>query len=71
MTTWELIAEKAKDLAPEKQWRVLGFIEALQEPRTEPRKSPAGLFKDLNVDLDEEGLSRARREMWDDFPREP
>jgi hypothetical protein len=70
MTTWELIAEKAKDLAPEKQSRVLDFIEALQEPKAEPRKGAAGLLRDLGIVLDEEDLSQARREMWADFPRE-
>jgi hypothetical protein len=30
MTTWELIAEKAKDLPPEKQQEVLDFVESVR-----------------------------------------
>ena len=30
MTTWEIIAEKAKELPPEKQLEVLDFLESLR-----------------------------------------
>lgn len=72
MMTWELIAEKARALRPEQQSEVLDFIEHLRERRTVvlPLHNPAGLLGDLGVDISEEDLSEARREMWGDFPRE-
>jgi hypothetical protein len=72
MTTWEIIAEKAKELPPEKQLEVLDFLELLQtrNRKGEPRKDPLGLLADLEVDLSEEDIAEARREMWSEFPRE-
>jgi hypothetical protein len=72
MTTWELIAEKAKDLPPDKQQELLDFAEFLQARAVPPRplKSSAGLWKDLGLDITEEDIAEARREMWGNFPRE-
>jgi hypothetical protein len=40
MTTWELVAEKIKDLPPDKQQEVLDFVEFVRE-----RVLPAGTGK--------------------------
>lgn len=71
MTTWEIIAEKAKELPPEKQLEVLDFLESLRT-RTQkrgPLRSPAGLLKGLGINLSEEDIAEARREMWGNFRR--
>ena len=72
MTTWEIIAEKAKELPQEKQLEVLDFLEFLRtRPRIRrPLRSPAGLWKDLGINLSEEDIAEARREMWGNFPRD-
>lgn len=71
MTTLEMIAQKAKDLTPEKQREVLDFLELLRarDVPSKPRRSAAGLLADLGVDLSDEDIDQARREMWSDFPR--
>ena len=72
MTTWEVIAERAKELPPEKQLEVLDFLEFLRmrTPKKRPLRSPAGLLEDLGIDLSAEDIAAARREMWSRFPRE-
>jgi len=64
-TTWELIAEKAKVLTPEKQREVLDFIEfpPTRENSKQPRRSAAGLLADLDIDVSDEDIAEARREM--------
>jgi hypothetical protein len=71
MTTWETIAERARDLTPERQREVLDFLEFLRtrDNTKQPRRSAAGLLADLNVDISGEDIDEARREMWSDFPR--
>lgn len=72
MTTWELIAETAKELPPERQQELLDFATFLRThaPNKSPRKSAAGLWEDLGVDISAEDIDAARREMWGGFPRE-
>ena len=72
MTTWEIIAEKAKELPPEKQLEVLDFLDFLRTrvPKKGPLRSPAGLLKGLGIDISEADIAEARREMWGNFPRE-
>ncbi|HZF11787.1 MAG TPA: hypothetical protein VFE33_23620 [Thermoanaerobaculia bacterium] len=72
MTTWEIIAEKAKDLPADKQQEVLDFVEFVRTrtPQKERIESPAGLLADLGVDFNAKDLAEARREMWGAFPRE-
>jgi hypothetical protein len=71
MTTWELIAEKAKELPAEKQQELLDFAEFLRTRTadTRPLTSAAGLWEDLGVDISAEDIDEARREMWGNFPR--
>ncbi|MEA2692797.1 MAG: hypothetical protein QOJ16_2184 [Acidobacteriota bacterium] len=72
MTTWEIIAEKTKELPTDKQQQILDFVEFVRArtPQEKGLKDPAGLLADLGVDIDAEALSEARREMWGTFPRE-
>lgn len=71
MTTWELIAEKVKELPPEKQQEVLDFLEFLRgrQPQKRPVRSLRGLWSDLGIDVTAEEIDKARQELWDKFPR--
>ena len=72
MTVSDLIAEKLKNLVPEKQREVLDFVEFLQGRASEkrPRRSLRGLWADLGVDITTEHIDEVRQEMWGGFPRE-
>ena len=72
MTIAEQVVEKLRDLPPEKQKEVLDFTEALRGKNAtgKPRRSLRGLWKDLNVEITEEDIAEARREMWGNFPRD-
>jgi hypothetical protein len=72
MTTWELIAERAKDLPADKQQELLDFAEFLHRKyeAKRPLHSVGGLCEDLGVDISAEDIDAARREMWGNFPRE-
>lgn len=71
--TWELIAEKAKALPPDKQAEVLDFLEFIQarsRKQAGPLVDPYGLLAGLDHDISESDIAEARREMWGGFPRE-
>jgi len=42
----------------------------LTEIQPEPLESLYGLWADLNIDISEDDIAQARREMWGNFPRE-
>lgn len=72
MTIEEQVLEKLRELTHEKQMEVLEFVDSLKKlkgPNT-PRRSLRGLWKDLNIDITEEDIAEARREMWGNFPRD-
>jgi hypothetical protein len=70
----QAVVEKLRVLPVEKQREVLDFAEFLQRksvpqpPRR--RHNPIGLCADLEVDITEEDIAEARREMWGNFPRD-
>jgi hypothetical protein len=68
----ELVLEKLRILPPERQREVLDFVEFLEQKTAakHPRQSPKGLWADLGVEITEEDIAEARREMWGNFPRE-
>ncbi len=68
----ESFLEKLRALPPGRQREVVDFVEFLHKKTSsnEPRKSLAGLWADLNVDITEEEITEARRECWSNFPRE-
>ncbi|MBI4515209.1 MAG: DUF2281 domain-containing protein [Deltaproteobacteria bacterium] len=69
MTTWEIIAEKSRNLPVDQQQEVLDFVEFLRarHERKHPLRDPAGLWK--GFDVSPEDIAEARREMWGNFPR--
>ena len=72
MSIPELILEGIRELPPDKQREVLGFVESLKDS-TEPAKplrGLEGLWADMGFDITEEDIAQARREMWGNFPRE-
>jgi len=72
MTIEEMVLEKLRRLPPEKQKEVLQFLESLKPEggTKKPLRSLEGLLEDLNVDITEEDIAQARREMWGNFPRD-
>jgi hypothetical protein len=72
MTIEEQLLEKLRGLSPDKQQEVLNFAQSLSE-NDGPKKSLRsleGLWADLNIQITEEGIAEARREMWGNFPRD-
>jgi hypothetical protein len=69
MTTWEIIAEKSRNLPADKQQEVLDFVEFLGARRQgkRPLRDLAGLWQ--GFDVSPEDIADARREMWGNFPR--
>jgi len=72
MTIEEKVLEKLRGLPPDKQVEVLEFLESLQPDGTvkAPLRSFEGIWEDLNIDITEEDIAEARREMWGNFPRD-
>ena len=72
MTIEEMVVEKLRGLPPEKQKAVLEFVESLNPVggTKKPLRSLEGLLEDLNIDITEEDIAEARREMWGNFPRD-
>lgn len=72
MTIEEIVLEKLRGLPPEKQKQVLEFVDSLKPDGStkKPLRSLEGLLEDLNVDITEEDIAVARREMWGNFPRD-
>lgn len=72
MSIEEMVLEKLRGLPAEKKQEVLDFVEFLNHQSTSrrPRRSLKGLWKDLGVDITEEDIAEARREMWSNFPRD-
>ena len=72
MTIDEMVLEKLWDLPAEKKKDVLAFVESLKKkdaPR-QPLRSLRGLWADLGIEITEEDIAEARREMWGNFPRD-
>ena len=73
MATEQLVLAKLQILPPEKQKEVLDFVEFLEQRQSaakRPRREWIGSASNLGVDLTEEDIAEARREMWGNFPRE-
>lgn len=72
MTIEQQVIEKLRELSPDKQKEVLNFVDSLAD-----KGGPAGKFRglegiwaDLDIDITEEDIAQARREMWGSFPRD-
>ncbi len=71
MTVEQKVLEKLRELPLQKQEEVLAYISRLQEKTSQQtRRSLAGLWADLDVNVSEKDISQARREMWGNFPRD-
>lgn len=72
MSIEEQVIQKLRGLASDQKKEVLDFVEFLEEKkaRNEPLKNLYGLWADLGVEISEEDIAQARREMWSNFPRE-
>jgi hypothetical protein len=72
MTLEQAVIEKLRQLPVEKQQEVLDFVEFLQQkiPSKRSRRSLKGLCADLQIEITEKDIAQARRELWNNFPRE-
>lgn len=72
MSIEEQVVEKLRELPLEKQREVLQFVDSLKASTKSghPLRSLRGLWKDFNINITEEDISEARREMWGNFPRD-
>jgi EAL domain-containing protein (putative c-di-GMP-specific phosphodiesterase class I) len=72
MTIEERVLEKLRDLPADKQKEVLDFVDTLRQKNgiKKPLRSLRGLWKDLNIQITDEDIAEARREMWGNFPRD-
>ena len=72
MTSEEVLFEKIKVLPPDLKQQVDEFVESLRKKAWEktPRVSLEGIWADMDVNITEEDIREARREMWGNFPRE-
>ena len=72
MSIEQQILEKLRELPAQKQQEVLAFVDSLKEMNGagKPFRSLRGLWKDLNIDITEEDIAEARREMWGNFSRD-
>lgn len=72
MTIEEMVLEKLRGLSPEKQKEVLEFAESLKQGNgpAKPLRSLEGLWADLDINITDEDIAEARREMWGNFPRD-
>jgi hypothetical protein len=77
MTISEQIKEVVDDLPPEKQRQVMAFVRTLREqpsttpaPPVPPVRSVKGDWAHLKMDITDEDIDQARREMWRNFPRD-
>jgi hypothetical protein len=72
MNLEQAVLEKLRELPPEKQQEVLNFATFLQQQVTpkRPLRSVKGLWADLDIDITEEDIAQARKEMWGNFPKD-
>lgn len=72
MTIEEMVLEKLRDLPADKKQVVLEFVESLKNDSGDrkPLRSLRGLWADYGIEITEEDIAEARREMWGNFPRD-
>lgn len=71
MNLEQAVLDKLRALPPDRQQEVLDFAEFLQQKLTvkKPLKSVKGMWANLEIDITEEDIAQARKEMWGNFPR--
>ena len=69
MSLEQALLDKIRQLPVEQQQELLDFAEFLQQkviPKR-PLRSLKGLWSDWKVDISEEDIAQARKEMWSKF----
>jgi hypothetical protein len=68
----QIVVEKLRQLPVEKQREVLEFVDSLQEKigTKGQYRTLKGLWARLEVDISDNDIVQARRDMWASFPRE-
>lgn len=66
MTSEEVLLEKFKVLPANRKKEILEIVDAFveQEAVKKPRRSLKGALADLNVNITEEDIRKARNKMW-------
>jgi hypothetical protein len=72
MNLEQAVLEKLRALPPDKQQEILDFAEFLQQKNRpkKPLKSVKGMWANLDIEIAEEDIAQARKEMWGNFPRQ-
>ena len=72
MSIEQAVLRKMYALPEAQRQEVLDFVEFLHAKMVtkQPLRSIRGLWADLDIDITEEDIAEARREMWGNFPRE-
>jgi len=72
MTVENAVLENMKKLPTEKRREVLDFSEFLVQKETpkKPRRSLKGALSHLNIQISDEDIHEARREMWRGYMKE-
>ena len=72
MNLEQAVLDKLRELPPDKQQEILDFAEFLQQKNRpkKPLKSVKGMWANLEMEITEEDIAQARKEMWGNFPRE-
>lgn len=67
----QAVLDKLRELPPNHQQEVLDFAEFLHQKNIlkRPLKSVKGMWAHLHMDITEEDIAQARKEMWGNFPR--
>lgn len=71
MNLEQAVLDKLRELPPNHQQEVLDFAEFLHQKNIlkRPLKSVKGMWANLDMDITEEDITEARKEMWGNFPR--
>ncbi len=65
------VVQTFRALPPEKKKEALNFLEFLKSRVSkEPSSSLEGLWKHLQIDLNDQDIKDSRQEIWSFFPRE-
>jgi hypothetical protein len=72
MSIEQAVLRKLYTLPEEQRQEVLDFVDFLHAKMVskQPRRSIRGLWANMDIDITDEDIAEARREMWGNFPRE-
>lgn len=77
MNLEQAVLEKLRQLPVDKQQEVLDFTEFIHQKMISKRplqesklRSIKGLWANLDINITEEDIAQARKEMWENFPNE-